>query len=76
MNPITLLILEAFVRHGPTVANTVVEFIDRKDIPTKEEFKALFAAAEGPAYDEGKAQARAVAEARRAVAAFEAKHPN
>jgi hypothetical protein len=62
MTPTTILIIEAFIRYGPIIGSKVQDFISRKDIPTAEEWEALFAEASVP-YDQGKAAARAELEA-------------
>lgn len=62
MNPTTILIIEALIRYGPVVGDKVRSFISRTDVPTAEEWEALFAEA-AISYDEGKAAARAALEA-------------
>lgn len=66
MNPaVTILLIEIFAKHGPTIARKFVDFASRTDVPTKEEWIALLDEAT-LSYDEGKAQVRAELEARKA----------
>ena len=47
MNPIPILILEAFVKYGPTVARAISDLF-KKEVITSDDWDKVFALAEKP----------------------------